>query len=110
MTPQEIQGAISGGGQHSGTLSGGRLCWEQTVAGCLCTEWVTAALWVGTLAMTEGIRMTPPGGCHHWVAQVALGGVSSPLPNSSLPGVAPSRAGLSPAEITGAGRRWLGAL
>lgn len=80
MTPQEIQGAILGGGQHSGTLGGGgQLCWEQAVAGCLCTGWVTAALWVGTLAMTEGIRMTPPGGRHHWVAQVALGGSQQPL-------------------------------
>lgn len=82
---------------------------------------------VGTLATTEGIRMTPTGwvspwgGCHHWVsvtmgwvsllgAAGGTGGVSGPFPNLSLPGAAPGCAGLGPAKITGAGRGWLGAL
>lgn len=47
-----------------------------------------------------------------WVSPLsaALGGVSSPFPTSSVPGSAPSCAGLHPVPIPGAGRGWLGAL
>ena len=83
------------------------------VARCLWTGRVTPVLWVDTLAVMEGHKdggVSPPAGCHHWMPQAALGGVSGPFPSSSLPGGIPSWVGPHPTKTTGAGRRWLGAL
>lgn len=84
MTPHEAQGDIWGGGLHDGVFGG------QAIAGCLCTGWVTAVHWVGTLARMEGIRMTPMVWVSPLSAAGSTGGVSSPVPNLLLPGAAPA--------------------
>lgn len=61
-------------------LRGGRLHWEQGV----CAEWMMAVLEVGTLAMMEGIRMTPMGWVSPWDATGSTGAVSGPFSSSWL--------------------------
>lgn len=115
MTPQETQGAIWGGGQHGGAsgelaLLGAGSCRafvhrvgdSSALGGHPCHDG-------GHQDDTHRVGVTTG-----WVSPLGAAGstgeVSGPFPNSSLPGVAPSCAGLRPAKITGAVRRWLEAL
>lgn len=101
VTPQETQGAIWRGGWCSHRVFVHRVG-DSSSGGHPCHDG-------GHQDDTHGVGVTMG-----WVSPLGAaggtGGVSGPFPNLSLPGAAPGCAGLGPAEITGAGRHWLGAL